>query len=106
MTDAQANTRVDVPMPAALKVVLEKAAAIQGLSVAGYARLVLKQEAEKVIERENRLRLAAEDSRCFVEALEGGFQPNEALERAMSSARQDVNPNVAEISLTRGGKPR
>jgi uncharacterized protein (DUF1778 family) len=76
---------------AADKQLFQKAAAIEGRSLAKFITLHAREAARQVVNRSNQIQLDAAQSRRFVEALLAPPRPpTAALKRAMARYRRDV----------------
>ncbi len=82
-----AMVRFDLTMDAAEKDVLSRAAALMGTTMAAFVRSAAKEKAKELLDRESRITMTAQDFDAFTQALNGAFQPNAALQKAMSAAR-------------------
>jgi uncharacterized protein (DUF1778 family) len=72
------------------KAFIAKAAALMGMSMAGFVRAAAKEKALQQLERDSRIALSRRDFAAFACALEGAFAPNEALQGAVAQARDKV----------------
>ena len=75
------------------KRVIERAAALSGQSVASFVVAHARDAAEKALERHDRIRLNAEDSRRFVEGL---LAPTRKVPKAAKDAFEDYRQTVRE----------
>ena len=82
-----AMVRFDLTMDAAEKDVLSRAAALMGTTMAAFVRSAAKEKAKELLDRESRITMTAQDFDAFTQALNGAFEPNAALQKAMDAAR-------------------
>lgn len=80
--------RFDLTMDASDKDVVSRAAALMGTTMASFVRTAAKEKARELLDRESRITMTARDFEAFTQALNGAFQPNAALQKAMSAARK------------------
>jgi uncharacterized protein (DUF1778 family) len=83
-----AVARFDLTMDASDKDVVSRAAALMGTTMASFVRTAAKEKARELLDRESRITMTARDFEAFTQALNGAFQPNAALQKAMSAARK------------------
>lgn len=83
-----AVARFDLTMDASDKEVVSRAAALMGTTMASFVRTAAKEKARELLDRESRITMTARDFDAFTQALNGAFQPNAALQIAMSAARK------------------
>lgn len=83
-----AVARFDLTMDASDKDVVSRAAALMGTTMAAFVRTAAKEKARELLDRESRITMTAQDFETFTQALNGAFQPNAALQKAMSAARK------------------
>jgi uncharacterized protein (DUF1778 family) len=76
------STRLETRLTVDQKAMIERAAAYQGRSVSDFVVQTLATAAELVVQEHEIIRLNAEQSRAFVEALLNPPPPNAALRRA------------------------
>lgn len=84
-----ATARLDLRLSPEDKERVEAAASLRGLPVASFVRAAVLREAEQTMSAEYVARLAPAESKRFMKALSGAFQPNAALRKAI--ARGDKN---------------
>lgn len=82
-----AMVRFDLTMDAAEKDVLSRAAALMGTTMAAFVRSAAKEKAKELLDRESRITMTVQDFDAFTQALNGAFEPNAALQKAMGAAR-------------------
>jgi len=81
MTPIQSE-RLEARIAKEKKAILRRAANLRGKKLGDFVISAALEEAEKVIERESRLRLSAEEGEEFVEALLDDREPGERLREA------------------------
>lgn len=85
-----AAARFDLKMDPDEKVIVAKAAALMGTTMAGFVRAAAKEKAQDLLQREMRLTLTPRDFDAFTKALDSAFKPNPILKDALSQARRRV----------------
>ena len=80
------NQRFEMVLNTSDKYAINLAAELAGTSMANFVRSAAKEKALQIIDKETRISLNEKDFTKFANALSGGFQPNEALKRAMEKA--------------------
>jgi len=85
-----AAARFDLKMDAEEKDVIAKAASLMGTTMAAFVRAAAKEKAQQMLERESRVTLTRKDFAAFASALDTAFQPNPALQDALTQARKKV----------------
>ena len=83
-----AAARFDLTMDASDKDVVARAAALMGMTMAAFMRSAAKEKARELLDRESRITMTRQDFDAFTQALNGAFEPNAALQKAMSAARK------------------
>lgn len=83
-----AIARFDLTMDPSDKDVVSRAAALMGTTMASFVRTAAKEKARELLDRESRITMTTRDFDAFTQALNGAFQPNAALQKAMSAARK------------------
>ncbi len=83
-----AIARFDLTMDASDKDVVSRAAALMGTTMAAFVRTAAKEKARELLDRESRITMTTRDFDAFTQALNGAFQPNAALQKALSAARK------------------
>lgn len=81
-----AIARFDLTMDADDKDVLSRASALVGMTMAAFVRSAAKAKARELLDKEARLTMSTSDFAAFTTALNGGFQPNPALQNALQQA--------------------
>ena len=84
------DERLDLKLSAADKQLLARATAIEGLSMAVFVRLAVRQRAAEAIQREQQLLLSQRDFTAFHAAIGQPFAANAELEAVMEQARTRV----------------
>lgn len=84
------DARFDLKMDANEKVLVARAAALMGTTMAGFVRAAAKEKAQVLLEREARVTLSASDFSAFARALDSAFSPNPALKAALIQVRRKV----------------
>ncbi len=85
-----AAARFDLKMDPDEKIIVAKAAALMGTTMAGFVRAAAKEKAQDLLQREMRVSLTPRDFELFTKALDSAFKPNPALKEALSQARRRV----------------
>jgi uncharacterized protein (DUF1778 family) len=80
-------TRFDLKLDRDEKDLFAEAAALMGTTMAGFVRAAAKEKARALIERERRITLSNRDFAAVSAAVDRAFEPNDALQRAIASAR-------------------
>lgn len=84
------QARLDFRAPVELKTLIERAAAMLGLSVSEYAKVTLAEKSREVIES-NELRILSDRDRdLFLALLDAPPAPNAALQKAAARFRAAV----------------
>lgn len=78
--------RLDLKMNAAEKDVVSRAAALMGTTMSAFMRSAAKDKALELLERESRVTMSECDFKAFTKALNADFEPNAALQDALTSA--------------------
>ncbi len=78
--------RLDLRLDSRDKDRIAKAAALRGMAVSAFVRDAVLREAESAIAAEALVALSAQESRCFLAALDAPFCPNDRLRQAMEDA--------------------
>ena len=84
------SDRIELALNQTERSVLEDVAALQGTTVAEFARKAALEKARRLIEHENRINLSNRDFADVTAAVEHAFEPTEVLRRAIESARTSV----------------
>lgn len=96
VTKPKRQERLEVRVTSEAKELIEYAANLGGETVSAFATRALTQYAEETINSQHVVRLSAEDSLAFVQALFAESTPNEALKRAAKRYQQWVSENEVE----------
>ncbi len=84
------SERMAVRLSPDAKLMLEQAAAIEGRSLTDFVISAALDAANATIDRTQRIRLSAESSRVFLEALTNPPEPNETLLEAAALYREHL----------------
>lgn len=82
--------RLEARVTGKQKALIRRAAAIEGKTLGDFVASNLEAAATGIVERYETMRLGAEDSRVFAEALADPPPPNDALKKALKSHRRLV----------------
>lgn len=82
------TARFDLPIDAADKDIIARAASLMGTTMAGFVRSAAKEKAQDLLDSESRITLSQRDLNAFAAALSGAFTPNAALKSALTAASQ------------------
>ena len=85
-----ATARFDLKMNADEKEIVARAAALMGITMAGFVRAAAKEKAIALLELESRVTLSKRDFNALSRALSGAFKPNRALNGAIKEATAKV----------------
>jgi len=88
MTTASKTNRLEARVSQDHKILIEKAAALEGLSLTDFIVSNLVAASHRVIQEHQILRLSLEDSEAFVNALRNPPEPNERLKLAAVRYKQ------------------
>lgn len=78
-------SRLNLRVTSELHGLIEKAAALSGLSVQNYIRAVLSEESVRTIERHRIIKIAEEDAEAFMKVMEGqSIEPEDTIAGIMS----------------------
>lgn len=80
--------RLEVRVTPQQKSLLVKAAALRGLSLSGFVTRVCQRAAERLVEREQILKLTRKDQAALVHALLDPTPPNSALTAAATAYKE------------------
>ncbi len=78
--------RFDLKLDAVDKDLLSRAASLMGTTMAGFVRSAAKEKARSLVDQEARIVLSRQDMLHFHQAVQGAFQPNTALQKALRAA--------------------
>jgi uncharacterized protein (DUF1778 family) len=90
-THPKSMARLEARISPETKAILQKAADLEGRTLTDFAVASAQAEAYRVIERHQTLKLSAEDSEAFVEALLNPPKPNDALKAAALRYKRAMN---------------
>lgn len=79
---ARKEARLDVRLPSDLKMLLEEAATLSGISTSAFVVETVMPRAREVVREYRSMELSVAESRAFVERLMDPVAPNEALREA------------------------
>lgn len=85
-----ATARFDLTMDSSDKDLIARAAALMGVTMAGFVRSAAKEKALAMLDSESRVTLSQRDFSVFSKALDGAFKPNPALKGALAAAKKSV----------------
>src|SRR5258706_15091941 len=85
------NERLEIRIPQNLKLVLQRAAAIQGRSLSDFLATTAEKAANEVIRENQIIRLSVEDSLTFANALFNSPKPNNKLQSAYATYKKSVS---------------
>lgn len=80
------TARFDLKLDAADKDILSRAASLMGTTMAGFVRAAAKEKAQALLDQESRVTLSRRDFVAFNTAIKGAFNPNPALQNALTAA--------------------
>lgn len=80
------TARFDLKLDAADKDILSRAASLMGTTMAGFVRAAAKEKAQALLDQESRVTLSRRDFVAFNTAINGAFNPNPALQNALTAA--------------------
>lgn len=80
------TARFDLKLDTDDKDLLSRAASLMGTTMAGFVRSAAKEKAQALLEQESRVTLSKRDFLAFHTAIHGAFQPNPALQSALTAA--------------------
>lgn len=81
------TARFDLKMDAAEKVLLARAAALMGTTMASFVRTAAREKAGELLDRESRVTLSHRDFQTLTTAINTAFAPNDTLQKALKAAR-------------------
>lgn len=82
------TARLDLRLDVQDKERIARAAALRGMAVSAFVRAAVMREADTALAAETVALLSEQESRRFLAALDGPFQPNERLKQAMNAAKR------------------
>jgi uncharacterized protein (DUF1778 family) len=82
LNSSKAIARLEARISPETKLLLQKAADLEGRTLTDFVVTSVQAEAYRVIEKHQKLKLNLDDSQAFVDALLNPPSPNEALKKA------------------------
>ena len=82
--------RIEARISPELKAMFQTAADIENITLSEFLTKSARQAAQEIISNHNVLKLNAEDSRAFADAILNPKEPNEALKKAMRRHKQEL----------------
>ena len=82
--------RIEARISPELKAMFQTAADIENITLSEFLTKSARQAAQDIISNHNVLKLNAEDSRAFADAILNPKEPNEALKNAMRRHQQEL----------------
>ncbi len=86
--EAHKNERFEARIPASEKEYFQKAAKLQGVSLADFVRAACQERAERIFQEQEIIKLSQRDRERFIEALLNPPAPNAALVLAAKRYRK------------------
>mgnify|MGYP000461670817 CR=1 FL=1 len=86
--EAQKNERFEARIPANEKEYFQRAAKLQGVSLADFVRAACNERAARIFQEQDIIKLSRRDRERFIEALLDPPQPNAALVTAAKRYRK------------------
>ncbi|MEL6440850.1 MAG: DUF1778 domain-containing protein [Cyanobacteria bacterium J06621_8] len=83
--------RLEARVDAEIKARWQQAADLQGITLTDFAIASLQESADRVIQQHQRIKLTAEDTEAFVDAILNPSEPNENLKAAVTEYQQFMN---------------
>jgi uncharacterized protein (DUF1778 family) len=87
----RAAARLEARISQETKVLIQKAADLEGRTLTDFVVASVQAEAYRVIEQHQTLKLSIEDSEAFVDAILNPPKPNDALKSAASRYKQAMS---------------
>ncbi len=91
LTPSKAIARLEARISPETKLLLQKAADLEGRTLTDFVVASVQAEAYRVIDKHQKLKLNLEDSQAFVDALLNPPLPNEALKKAALRHKQLIS---------------
>lgn len=88
VTHPKSMARLEARVDPETKALLQKAADLEGRTLTDFVAASAQAEAKRVIEQHRTLKLSAEDSIAFAEAILNPPKPNDALKKAALQYKQ------------------
>ena len=82
--------RIEARISPELKAMFQTAADIENITLSEFLTKSAREAAQEIISNHNVLKLNAEDSRAFADAILNPKEPNEALKKAMRRHNQEL----------------
>jgi uncharacterized protein (DUF1778 family) len=82
--------RIEARISPELKAMFQTAADIENITLSEFLTKSAREAAQNIISNHNVLKLNAEDSRAFADAILNPKEPNEALKKAMRRHQQEL----------------
>ena len=92
MSSSAKTHRLEARVPADVKVLLARAAGLQGRSLTDFVVTAATEAAREVIREHELLALSERDQRAFAEALLNPPAPSPALQKALGARASDASP--------------
>lgn len=86
----QATERLEVRMPAPIKALVVRAAALEGRTLTDFVIATLQKNAAEVVQEHEVLRLSVENSEAFAAAMLGAPEPKRNLRQALARHQNGV----------------
>jgi uncharacterized protein (DUF1778 family) len=88
--DNRLTTRIEARVAPETKALIQRGADIEGITLANFLSKSAQAAAQAVIFNHNVLKLSAEDSKAFAEAILNPKEPNDALKKAADWYKQEM----------------
>jgi uncharacterized protein (DUF1778 family) len=82
--------RIEARISPELKAMFQTAADIENITLSEFLTKSAREAAQEIISNHNVLKLSAEDSRAFADAILNPKEPNEALKKAAAWYKQEL----------------
>ena len=86
----QASERLEIRVPAPIKALIVRAAALEGRTLTDYVIATLQKDAAEVVREYEILRLSVEDSEAFAAGMLGAPKPKRILRQALARHQKGV----------------
>ena len=90
MATTEPIARIEARIAPELKAMFQTAADIENITLSEFLCKSAREAAQQIIANHNVLKLSAEDSRAFAEAIVNPAEPNEALKKAAAWYKQET----------------
>jgi uncharacterized protein (DUF1778 family) len=84
------TARIEARLHEDVKVMIERAAAMEGISVSDFIVRSAQTAAERALEEQSVIRLSEADSRVFINAIDNPPEPGPRLRNALDEYRKQV----------------